>query len=391
MSDILLEAKALQDEIVAMRRTIHTFAEVGLDLPQTTAFVRQKLTEFGLVPVDCGPGITCQLGSGGKVLLLRCDMDALPMAEETGLPFAAQNGACHSCGHDAHTAMLLAAAKLLKTHESELKGTVKLMFQPAEEQLAGATAMIRAGVLENPKVDAAMALHTAVGREDSTVGCLQYVPGTAMNSGDAVKITVTGVGAHGSTPYLGVDAISAAAHIVVALEEIIAREVPSTDGSVLIVGTIHGGSTCNTVSGSCEMECSIRATSYESRDFLKRRIKEVAEGTAAVYRAKAEVEYVYGMPPLVNDEQVTADMARYSASILPPQDVQQVPPVAGTEDFTDIAAHVPACYFMLGAGSIGEGYTLSAHNPAMMIDESVFYKGAALYAGCAMQWLAEHQ
>ena len=390
----LNRAKQLEEEIRWNRRAVHSYAEVGLDLPQTTALVAEKLRSFGLDPQPCGPGIVALVGKpagAGKAFLLRADMDALPMREVTGLPFAADNGNCHSCGHDCHTAMLLGAAKLLKEREAELEGTVKLMFQPGEEQLAGAKAMVEAGVLEGPKVDAAMAIHLSVGLPDSHTGAVQYVRGTAANSGDMVRITVKGFGTHGSTPQLGVDAISVAAHIVVALEEVIAREISTTEGSVMIVGKIEGGDTCNTVSGHCVMEASIRATTHERRAFLKKRIKEVSEGTAQVYRAEAEVEFVSGMPPLVNDVPTCDELASYCAKVVPEEKVQAVPPSSGTEDFTYVAQYVPSCYLNLGAGSIDEGHQCSMHNPGMVPEESVLPTGAALYAQCALDWLKAHK
>ena len=249
-------------------------------------------------------GISCMIGQKeGKTLLLRADMDALPMAEESGLPFAATNGNCHSCGHDCHTAMLLAAAKMLSEDASQLNGRVKLMFQPAEEKLAGAADMLAAGILENPKVDAALAMHLFVGGGESCrTGQIAYKRGCVSFSGDAIRITVTGKNAHGGSPQDGVDAINIAAHIVIALQEILAREVSCADQAVVLVGMINGGSSCNTMSGSCVLEASVRSDSREQREFLKTRVKEISESVAATFRGKADVEFVYGMPSLYNEE-----------------------------------------------------------------------------------------
>ena len=211
------------------------------------------------------------------------------MEEKSGEEFACTEGNCHSCGHDCHTAMLLGAAKALKEMESSLKGTVKFMFQPAEELLGGAKAMIEAGILENPKVDAAMGLHISVAKDNTASGTVLVTHGTMNNSGDAVKITVYGKDAHGSTPEKGIDSISIASRIVLALEELVAKEIPSKEDTVVLVGKIEGGTTCNTVAGTTTMEVSIRTQGYEERDYLKRRVKEIAEGIAAVYRGRAEV------------------------------------------------------------------------------------------------------
>lgn len=392
MNIFLNRAKELNNEILENRRKLHSVAETGFDLPVTTKYVTDKLTEYGIdYNVICESAIVATIGKkSGKTILLRADMDALPMEEKSNLPFAAINGNCHSCGHDCHTSMLLGAAKMLKENENLLEGTVKLMFQPAEEKLAGAVAMINAGVLENPKVDAALALHIAVGQDDTNSGTILYTPGTALYSGDAVTITVKGKDAHGSTPYLGVDAINIAAHIVIALQEIISREIPSSDKAVIIIGKIQGGNTCNTLAGTAVLEASVRALTPESRDFLKQRIKEVSESVAATFRGEAIVDFVYGMPPLVNDIHITNLMSKYCEDIIPAKDIIETPLKSGTEDFTSIAQLVPSTYLMLGVGSICEGYTYSAHNPFMTINEDVLYLGSAIYANCAYKYLIEN-
>ena len=392
---ILNRAEELREELIENRRIFHSFAETGFDLPRTTAFVEEKLRSYGLEPVRCGKaGVTCVIGDPGKgkCFLLRGDMDALPMTEESGLPFAAQNGHCHSCGHDTHTAMLLAAARLLSEHADELPGCVKLMFQPAEELLAGALDMIEHGLLENPTVDAGIGLHISIGGgAETAVGKISYKPGIANFSGDAIKVTFTGKDAHGSTPQKGVDAINIAAHAVIALQEILAREVAMDDRTMVLVGTIHGGSSCNTLSGSCEVEISVRAADREMRTFLKERVKEICEGTAATFRGKAEVEFVYGMPSLYNDPAVCKAVGSYCAELFGADDVLELDTLSGTEDFTAVAERIPAAMFHLGVGSIAEGHACGAHNPKMVVDESALTRGAALYAYCAARYLAEHQ
>lgn len=394
-NELLDEAKTLQPQLQKWRRTIHRNPEVGFDLPKTKALVKQALTEMGYAPQDCGRAGVLALAGGkrpGKTILLRGDMDALPMTEESGLPFAAQNGHCHSCGHDTHTAMLLAAARLLSEHAGELPGCVKLMFQPAEELLAGAKDMIEHGLLENPRVDAGIGLHISVGGgEDTAAGKISYKPGVANFSGDAIRVTFTGKDAHGSTPQKGVDAINIAAHAVIALQEILAREVAMDDRTMVLVGTIHGGSSCNTLSGSCAVEISVRAADREMRAFLKERVKEICEGTAATFRGKAEVEFVYGMPSLYNDPAVCEAVSGYCAELFGAGDVIELTGLSGTEDFTAVAEQIPAAMFHLGVGSIAEGHTCGAHNPKMIVDESVLYRGAALYAYCAARYLDEHR
>ena len=383
-------SEELKKEIIENRRELHKRAEIGFDLPETRAYVAKKLREYGYEPVELGGGITCTVGAGGKTILLRADMDALPMKEESGLDYACETGNCHSCGHDCHTAMLLGAAKALKEMEGELKGTVKFMFQPAEELLGGAAAMIEAGLLENPKVDAAFGLHVAAGLEDSYSGTVRCTHGTMNRSGDAIKVTVTGRDAHGSTPERGIDAISIAARIVLALEELVAKEIPSKEDSVVLVGKIAGGTTCNSVAGSAVLEISVRTEGHEERAFLKRRVKEIAQGIAAVYRGSAEVEYQYGMPPLVNHEDMMNEFIGYMNEFLPEGSVREVPGQGGCEDFTMVCERVPAIFLMLGAGDKGSGYEYSMHHPSMRVDENALPVGTEVYVNCAVRWLEEH-
>lgn len=383
------KALKISDEIIENRRKLHNFAEIGFELPKTISYVQEKLKEYGLIPEMIGKGgITCTVGRPGRTILLRADMDALPMSEETKLDFAATNGNCHSCGHDCHTAMLLGAAKLLKENEQKLNGTVKFMFQPAEEILAGAKDMIESGILESPKVDAAIGMHVFVGNEQSHTGTISYANGTALFSGDAIKITIKGKNAHGSTPEKGIDAINIAAHIIISLQEIISREIPCQDKSVVIVGKMQGGDTVNTLAGNAVLEVSVRATTEEKRVYLKKRIKEISENVAHTFRGEAVVEFLYGIGPLYNNPELSEEIAGYCKEILGDDKVIEIAPAAGSEDFTAVASLVPSVMLNLGVGSIKEGYLYSMHNPCMIVDEKVLFIGTSLYAHCAEQYLS---
>lgn len=390
MTDYKKEAQALEAELIANRRTIHSYAETGFALPQTVAFVMDQLRSYGLTPQKVGKaGVTALVGKpSGKVFLLRADMDALPMAESSGEPFAAQNGNCHSCGHDCHAAMLLGAAKLLKAHESELNGQVKFMFQPAEELLAGAVDMLENGILENPPVTAGLGLHVSVGGgPESEPGVISYRTGTASYSGDCIRITIQGQQAHGSTTHLGVDAIHIAAHIVLALEAIQARETPMDSRNVVLVGTIQGGSSCNTMSGTCTMEVSVRSDTREGRAFLLQRVEEISKSTAAAFRGEAQVEHVYGMPGLYCDPTISEQAAAACRSLLGPDQVLKMTDMSGTEDFTSVAERIPAAFLNLGAGSAAGGHTCGMHNPSMTVEETALPVGTAVYCQCATQYL----
>ena len=232
---IMKAAKQYEEQMIADRRKLHSCPGIGFDLDDTVAYVKAELTAMGYEPQDCGKAGVVALAGGkkpGKVFLLRADMDALPMAEESGEEFASDNGYMHACGHDLHTTMLLGAARILKEYEEEIEGTVKLMFQPAEEIFEGADDMIQAGVLENPKVDAAMMMHVTAGMPFPAGTPLIMSPGVSASACDFFEIKIQGKGCHGSTPHNGVDALTAASHILLALQEIHARELPSGEDAV---------------------------------------------------------------------------------------------------------------------------------------------------------------
>ena len=382
----LSKAKEIFPLLVDHRRAIHSYGEIGFEFTKTLNYIKTELENIGVESYPCGKGgLYALIGKGEPCVLLRADIDALPMEEKTGLEYACTTGGTHSCGHDCHGAMLLGAAKLLKENEANLKGTVKLMFQPAEEILAGAQDMIDNGILQNPTVNAAFATHVMSGQKGSKVGNVFYSKGAALYSGDAITIEVTGKESHGSASYMGIDAINIAAHIVVALNEIISREIPLDEHSVVLVGKISGGLTVNTTPGSAVLEVSVREQTQEKRDFLKQRVKEISEGIATTFRGKAKVNFVYGMAPLVCDETLATKADEYCKQM--GLNTVCVPTAGGTEDFTAIANIVPSVMLNLGAGALEDGYTYGMHNPAMTIDENVLPIGTAVYAQCATEYL----
>ncbi len=392
MHAILEEAMALKDEVIAARRQIHENAELGFDLPKTRRLVTDMLCEIGCEPKPLGGGITCTIGTGTPVLMLRADMDALPQTEDTGLPFACKDGACHSCGHDAHTAMLLAAAKILKAHESELSGTVKLMFQAGEETLLGSQKMIDEGILENPKVDAAMGLHMnfgPCGDYDLHPGTLVYAAHQMMASADEFKITVKGRSAHGASAFQGISAVSTAAAIVTALQQLLTLELPADEQAILSIGSVHSGNASNIIPDEAVIMGNFRAYSPQYRELLKTRVSEIAAGIASAWRAEAVTEYIAGVAPNVNDPEMAAEMAGYAAEIM--KKVEVIPPVKASEDFANLCTHVPTFFANVCAGSPEDGYVYSMHNPKAVLDEDALPYGAAVHVNCAINWLANHQ
>lgn len=395
MNKYLKRACELAPQIVANRRYIHAHAGVGFDLQDTKSYIKEKLAELEINHEDCGKaGIVATIGkTGGKTILLRGDIDALPIAEQTGLEFASQNGAMHACGHDFHGSMLLCAAQLLKENESELNGCVKFMFQPAEEILAGAKDMVAHGILENPHVDAAFAMHISTGNPESQTGNVRFTRGASHASGDAFKITVQGKGCHGASSYQGVDAVNIAAHIVVALGEIPAREVPASELSIVTVGMLHGGVASNIISETAEISGTIRALSLENREFLNKRVQEVAEGIAKAFRATIIFDNnTQATPPSINDAALCDEMRPFIEEIVAKECViaRDNSPSLGSEDFAYISTKIPAMMINLGAGSIDQGYNYALHSSFVAPDENCLPVGAALYANCATQWLAKN-
>ena len=384
-------ALELKEETVANRRWFHTNAEVGLHMPKAQAHVLEKLKEYGLDAQPCGEGATAALGKeGGKTLLLRADMDALPMKEESGEPFACPTGeACHACGHDFHAAMLLTAARMLKEHESELEGRVKFMFQPAEETFEGAKNMIEHGIMEG--VDAALAYHVSPGR--APVGYAMYnSTGTMMFSVDGFRITVTGKGAHGAYPHNSIDPINAAVHIYLALEALIAREADPAKSCVLTVGKFTAGTAANIIPGTAEMEGTLRTNDKACRELLVRRIREVAEKTAQAYGATAEITTLSDVPPLICDSEFTNEILGYMKELNIPG-LTPIPNISASasEDFASVAEKVPAAFMYLAAGYQDERGNYPAHNPKALFNEDVAPIGAGCLAHCAVQWLKNHK
>lgn len=395
---LLDEARNIKETIADHRHYIHQNAEVGLELPKTVAYVMKKLTEMGYEPQEVGGGVVAVAGGKkpGKVFMIRGDMDALPIVEESDLPFKSETGNMHACGHDFHTSMLLGAAQLLKEHEDEIEGQVKLMFQPAEEVLLGAKSMIDAGLMENPKVDAAMMVHVVTGMPFKTGSVLVQQPGVGSSAADWYEIHVQGKGCHGAMPNTGVDPLNVAAHIFTALQEIHARGIPTGSSLALTVGQLHGGSVSNVVPDKAYMTGTIRTIDEEVRTLAKTRMVEISEGIAKSFRATAEVKFTTECPCVVSDADTCKQVEAYCAEIVGAKNVIDTKGMkgvfmAGSEDFALVAERVPSSFVALSAGSIEEGFVRPLHHPMAKFNEDVLPNGAAIYAGCAMEWLKNNK
>ncbi|MBR0306960.1 MAG: amidohydrolase [Lachnospiraceae bacterium] len=372
-------------------------AEAGLHLPMTKEYVMKKLIEYGIEPRTCGEGVTALIGhaskeQGCKVLLLRADMDALPMKEDSGLEYAEKGGkAAHTCGHDCHAAMLLTAAKMLKEREDELAGTVKLMFQPAEETLKGSKHMIEHGILENPKVDAALAYHVGAGK--MPLGIFMYNDGgTMMYSSNMFRIHIKGKGSHGAYPSEAIDPINIGARIHLGLQDLIKKESCPDHKCMLTIGQFTAGSAPNIIPDSAIMTGSLRAGNPQVPAFLFSCMKQIVEDTAKEFGGEAEVEVLTEVPPLICNSEMVREIVKYMQELNVPGAVPY-PNISASasEDFAVIAARVPSVFMYLSAGFQDERGEVLAHNPKVQFNEGVLPIGAAYLAHCAMRWLEEQK
>ncbi len=387
MIDFVNRAKEIQDTLVSWRRSLHQIPEVGLNLPETVSFITNRLDEMGISykiyeDISC---VVATVGKGKPCFLLRSDMDALQVAEETDLSFKSTNGCMHGCGHDMHAAMLLGAAKLLKECEHELNGTVKLLFQSGEEIFQGAKSAISKGVLED--VDVAFAVHVIASVPTGVI----ITGKEAMSSVYGFKITLTGKGGHGSMPEQTIDPINAGVQVYLALQSLIAREIGGTEEAVLTIGQFQSGDVANVIPERAVLQGTLRTFNKQVRQRLINRINEVVEGVAITYRCKAQLQVLSDCPSVVTDDEVTAHIKREICKILP--EINVVSGAAhgmGSEDFAEITDKVPSAYYMIGAGVPDQSKWVAQHNPKVLFNEDVLSTGCAIFAQSAQSWLDNH-
>ncbi|MFC4304720.1 M20 metallopeptidase family protein [Cohnella boryungensis] len=399
--DFLSMAHQLQDKLAMYRHHLHAVPELDLSLPRTTAYVKEALESMGLKPTLVGEsGLTVTIGGqhAGKVILIRADMDGLPIQEETELSFASLNGNMHACGHDLHTSMLLGAAEILKASEGQLRGMVKLVFQPGEETLNGAKMMLENGILDNPKVDSAMMLHVLTGMPIPTG---QFVVpearGAISASSDWFEIIIRGRGSHGAMPDSAVDPLNVAAHLHLALQGILSREISPIDNAVLTIGVMEGGSTNNVIPDTARMKGSVRTFNAALRDKMETRIHDISAGIGETFQAKVEVIYTRGCPEVKTDSGLNRQMRTTIANTFGASSfigITQLVPggkLMGSEDFAFVSQAVPSTTVFLNAGNIEEGYSYPVHHPKTMFSDEVLHRGAAAYAAFARDWLESNR
>jgi len=370
--------------VIELRRAIHRHPELGFEEHETSALVERELDAIGVEHrrvAKTGVVGVIRGALAGRVVALRADMDALPLTERTGLPFASEvPGKMHACGHDAHTAMLLGAARVLAAMRERLHGTVVLLFQPAEEGPGGAQPMIDEGALDDPKVEAVAMLHVD---PRLAPGEISITPGPVNASADELYITVRGKGGHGAYPHTAVDAIPAASAIVLALQNIAARETDPLKSVVVTIGTINGGYRNNIIADEVQMAGTLRAHDPAIRDQLETRVRRIVDGVAVAYNASAEVRVVYGYPPVTNDPALAEAFAAYMRAQTELH-IERLPATMGAEDFAYFAQRVPGVHVRLGIRSEAAGSVYPGHSAEFRIDEAALPVGVRTLVAFAL-------
>jgi hippurate hydrolase len=384
----------VQPAVVELRRRIHHHPELGLELPVTQATIVDELRDLDL-EIRTGDDVSSVVAdlrgaADGPVILLRADMDALPMPEDTGLPYSSEvDGAMHACGHDAHVAMLVGAARLLVERRDELPGSVRFMFQPGEEGFHGARAMLDAGLLDDPDVDAAFALHVA---PNLPTGSISTRAGALMASADVIDITVTGKGGHASTPYLANDPMPVAAEIVQALQTMVTRRINAFDPVVVTITKIRAGTTTNVIPESVHLQGTLRAVSEGGRRLATEGIERVTRLVAEAHEMHADVTVIPGYPVTVNDDTFAGFTLDVGRRLVGPGMVFNMPtPAMGAEDFSYVLQQRPGALAFLGVcpDGVSPKHAHSCHSNRMLLNEDGMQTGIAMHVAMALSFFAE--
>jgi amidohydrolase len=393
LSQIREEANAMREQLVAVRRDFHEHPELAFEEVRTAGIVADKLNELGF-EVQTGIGNTGVVGviegaaktNAPITLLLRFDMDALPIHEQVDVPFKSRTaGKMHACGHDAHTSIGLGVAEMMARHRDWWGGVAKFVFQPAEEIVGGAKAMIVDGVLQNPKPDRTLSMHVWSTEE---FGKIAMTDGPAMAASGGFKLVIAGRGSHGASPHMGADPIVAAAQIVVALQTIVSRNVAPLDSGVVTVGSIHGGSAPNIIPDTVELTGTIRAFKAEVMQMLRERIKAITDGIATAMGVQANLAfYEAGTPATVNDPVAAALVRDVAKELVGADNIVTDERTMGAEDASFFLEAAPGAYVFVGAGNKAKGITEPHHSPRFQIDEDALPLSVALITASALRML----
>lgn len=391
---LLERCQEIAPELIKIRRDIHANPELGFQEVRTSKLIAERLSRLGLeVQTNIAQtGVVGLLRGGrpGKTIALRADMDALSIQEQTGAVYQSQiPGVMHACGHDAHVAMLLGAAQVLQELQVEIPGNIKFFFQPAEEGPGGAAKMVEEGVLHNPDVDATIALHVD---DETEVGQIQIKSGIATASANEIRIKIRGKGGHAAYPHKSVDAIVVAAHVILALQTIVTREIDPLDAVVVTIGVIEGGDRSNIIAEKVILEGTIRTLNDVTREATFSAVRRITEQVCTALRAKCEIEILEGYPPGVNDPQLTEIFREAAEELLGSENVIiAAVPEMGAEDFYEFGKGIPAAMFHLGTANKEKGITFPGHHPQFDIDEDALPIGVAILVASALKYLHENK
>lgn len=392
MRNFNIEANHIKDELIEIRRTLHQYPELGFEETNTSKFIKDFLTKEGITFKEfagtgvCGIIEGTKEGENKKVIGLRADIDGLPMQDKKSCSYASKiSGKMHACGHDGHTTILLGAAKLLNKNKDKFNGTIKLIFEPAEETTGGAKVMIEEGVLTNPNVDVMCGLHV---EETLDAGMIMVRRGTVNAASNPFNITIKGSGGHGAYPDTAVDPIVMASHVVTSLQSIVSREIKPVNPAVVTIGSIHGGTAQNIIPNEVKLGGIIRTMTNEDREFAKLRLKEIVNGVCTTFRGSAEIEIEESYPCLYNDDDMVKILENSAKNIIGAENVKvQKNPKLGVESFAYFANKVPSVFYFLGIRNEEKGIIYPAHNSLFDIDEDALPIGVAIQCEVAMNYL----
>ncbi len=388
--DYYTEALELFDYTSSLRRDFHKHPELGFQEVRTAGVVAKELQKLGLEARTgiAKTGVVAMIEGvkPGPVVLLRFDMDALPIEEETGAEYASQtSGVMHACGHDGHTAIGLTVAKMLNAHQADLSGSVKLVFQPAEEGLGGAELMVKEGVLQNPRPDYSLSLHLW---NDKPMGWIAASPGPMMAASETFSVRISGKGGHGALPHQTVDPIFAAAQIITALQSIVSRDVDPVETAVVSATNLHGGSTFNVIPPYVDLHGTIRTFTPEVRALVLRRFEEIVEGIAASLGCQTEISLEDVTLAVDNDPDLAKIMQGIAGDMFPDAPLSKEFQTMGSEDMSFMMDDIPGCYFLVGSANTEKGLDAKHHHPKFDFDEQALPRAAALMTAAAMNVLS---
>lgn len=389
MENFLDDAQALYEYTRDLRRDFHKHPEIGFKEIRTANIIARELTNLGIeVKTGVGQtGVVALLGGKGPgpVVLLRFDMDALPIQEETGADYASENdGVMHACGHDGHVAIGLTVARILNNHHSEFNGTIKLVFQPAEEGLGGAERMIADGILQSPPPDVVLALHIW---NEKPVGWIGIVPGPVMAAADTFYVRIIGKGGHGAVPNICNDPILAASQVINSLQSIVSRNVSPLKAAVVTVASIHGGEAFNVIPSEVELKGTIRTFETAVRDRVILRLEQIVENVTHALECESRIEIRSLMPAVVNQPEITTRVQQVASRMLPNDQLDFHTITMGSEDMAYVLQQIPGCYFFIGSANKEKKLDASHHNSKFDFDESILPKAAGLMVAATMEFL----